>query len=138
MTTHLQPQPSEIVQRFRFNNRSRLPQESVATYVTKLKRLAETCKFGDTARLNEMMRDRLVCGVVNEKWQQRLLAEDNLTYEKPFKLLLSVEASEKEVKYLSSSVKRYARHTSAPATSILLPSALPLQFTGEKENWGQI
>ena len=104
MTTHLQPQPSEIVQRFRFNTTSRLPQESVATYVTKLKRLAETCNFGDTARLNEMMRDRLVCGVANEKWQQRLLAEDNLTYEKAFKLLLSVEASEKEVKDLSSSV----------------------------------
>ena len=104
MTTHLQPQPSEIVQRFRFNTRSRLPQESVATYVTKLKRLAETCNFGDTARLNEMMRDRLVCGVANEKWQQRLLAEDNLTYEKAFKILLSVEASEEEVKDLSSSV----------------------------------
>ena len=75
MTTHLQPQPSEIVQHFRFNTRSKQPQESIATYVTQLKRLAETCNFGDAARLNEMMRDRLVCGVANEKWQQRLLAE---------------------------------------------------------------
>ena len=46
----------------------------------------------------------VVCGVAYEKWQQRLLAEDNLTYEKAFKLLLSVEASEKEVKDLSSSI----------------------------------
>ena len=78
MTTHLQPQPSEIVQRFRFNTRTRQPQESVATYVTQLKRIAETCNFGDAVRLNEMIRDRLVCGISNEKWQQRLLAEENL------------------------------------------------------------
>ena len=102
MSAHLQPVPSEIVQRFCFNTRVRQPQESISTYVTQLKRLAEHCNFGDTARLNEMIRDRLVCGIANEKWQQRLLAEDGLTYDKVYKLLLSLEASEKEVKDLTS------------------------------------
>ena len=101
MAKHLQPESSEIVQRFRFNTRVRLPQESIATYVTQLKRLAEHCNFGDTARLNEMIRDRLVCGIAHEKWQQRLLAEDNLTYNKAYKMLLSLEASEREVKDIS-------------------------------------
>ncbi len=101
MSTHLQPQPSEIVQRFRFNTRVRQPQETIATYVTQLKRLAESCNFGDAARLNEMIRDRLVCGIANGKWQQRLLAEEGLTYDKAYKLLLSLEASEKEVKDLT-------------------------------------
>ena len=105
MTTHLQPQPSEIVQRFQFNTRTRQPQESVATYVTQLKRITETCNFGDAARLNEMIFDRLVCGISNEKWQQRLLAEENLSYDKAFKLLLTLEASEKEVKDLSGSTR---------------------------------
>ena len=50
MSTHLQPQPSEIVQRFRFNTRVRQPQETIATYVTQLKRLAESCNFGDAQR----------------------------------------------------------------------------------------
>jgi len=52
MITHLQPQPSEIVQRFCFNTRSRQPQESIATYVMQLKQLAETCNFGDATRPN--------------------------------------------------------------------------------------
>ena len=104
MTTHLQPQPFEIVQHFRFNTTPRQPQESIATYVTHLKRLAEMCNFSNAARLNEMMRDGLVCGVANEKWQQQLLAEDNLTYDKAFKLLLSKEASKKEAKNLSSNI----------------------------------
>jgi len=55
------------------------------------------------ARLNEMIRDRLVCGISNERWQQKLLAEKNLTYDKAYKLLLSLEASEKEVKDITSS-----------------------------------
>ena len=84
MTTHLQPQPSEIIQCFQFNTRTRQPQESVATYVTQLKRIAETCNFGNATRLNEMICDRLVCGISNEKWQQRLLAEENLSYDKAF------------------------------------------------------
>ena len=33
MTTHFQPPPSEIMQRYRFNMRVRRPHESVATYV---------------------------------------------------------------------------------------------------------
>ena len=102
MTTHLQPQPFEIVQHFRFNTRSRQPHESIATYVTQLKRLAETCNFSNYARLNEMMRDGLVCGVAIEV--ATMLAEDNLTYDKAFKLLLSMETSKKEAKNLSSNV----------------------------------
>ena len=101
MTAHLQLQPSEIVQRFRFHTRF-ISARNRATYVTQLKRLAETCKFGDTARLHEIIRDRLICGIANEKWQQKLLAEENLTYEKAYKLLLSLEASAKEVKDISS------------------------------------
>jgi len=72
MAAHLQPEPSEIVQRFRFNTRVRQPHEPISTYVTQLKRLAEHCNFGNTDRLNEMIQDRLVCGIANEKWQQRL------------------------------------------------------------------
>ena len=81
----------------------RQPHKSIATYATQLKWLAEHCNFGDNDCLNEMIWDRLVCGIVNEKWQQRLLAEDKLTYDKAYKLLLSLEASEKQVKDLTRS-----------------------------------
>ena len=82
MTTHFQPAPSEIVQRFRFNTQVCRPHETVAAYISQLKQLAEYCNFGNEARLNEMIRDHLVYGIANEKWQQRLLAEDDLSYDK--------------------------------------------------------
>ena len=75
MTEHYQPAPSEIVQHFQFNTRLQPPHKTVAMYITQLKQLAEHCNFGDGDRLNEMLRDRLICGIANEKWQQRLLSD---------------------------------------------------------------
>ena len=50
-----------------------------------------------------MLHDRLVCGISNDKWQQRLLAEgDSLTYTKAHKLLLALEAAEQQAKDISS------------------------------------
>ena len=99
MTQHLQPSPSQSVQRLRFNTRVRRLQESVEAYIAQLKQLAEHYNFGDVARLNSMLLDRLICGINHEKWQQRLLAEgDKLTYEKAHELLLALEAAEKQVK----------------------------------------
>ena len=64
LTKHFNPTPSEVMQRFRFNSRSRKAGESVASYIAELRRLAEHCKYCET--LEKMIRDRLVCGINNE------------------------------------------------------------------------
>ena len=89
MMKHFQSPPSEIVQCFQFHMRACQPHESVTTYITQLKQVAEHRKFGDTARINEMLWDCLVCGITNEKWQQHLLAEEELTYDQARKQLVS-------------------------------------------------
>ena len=64
---HLVLKPSEIVQRFKFNNRFCNEGESVADFVVVLRNLAEHCEYKDT--LEMMLRDRIVCGIRNEKIQ---------------------------------------------------------------------
>ena len=98
LTKHFKPTPSEIVQRFRFNTRSRKPGETVAQYVSELRALAEYCNFGDT--LETMLRDRLVCGVNDEKIQNRLLSESGLTYQKALGLAQSLETAAQNLKEL--------------------------------------
>ena len=39
VTSHFNPRPSQIVQRFKFNSRSQRPGETVASYVAELHRL---------------------------------------------------------------------------------------------------
>ena len=56
----------------------------MATFVAELRSLAEFCNFGTS--LEEMLRDRIVCGINNSKIQRRLPAENTLTIGKALEL----------------------------------------------------
>ena len=72
----------------------------VAKYVAALRSLAEHCNYADV--LNDMLRDRLVCGVNNEKIQQRLLAEKDLTFAKAMELASAIESAEQGSRAISN------------------------------------
>ncbi|CAN7949544.1 unnamed protein product [Ixodes hexagonus] len=94
---HLHPRPSELYARFLFYRRNQAAEESVADYVTALRKLAEDCGFGDKQLpLDVMMRDRFVCGIKNEAVQQRLLAEHNLTFQVAYDMAVTAEATAKQ------------------------------------------
>ena len=101
MRQHHSPIPSEIVQRFKFNSCFRQPGESISTFVAELRSLAEFCNFGST--LNEMLRDRLVCGVNDDSIQRRLLAEEKLTFQKALELAQAQETASKNAQALQGS-----------------------------------
>ena len=86
--------PSAIVQRFKFNTHSQQPGETIAMFLAELRQLTEYCEFGVT--LDEILRDRLVCGVQDIRIQRRLLAEPKLTLQRAFDLALAIEAAEKD------------------------------------------
>ena len=100
MNEHHNPVPSEIVQRFKFNSRYREEGETVAQYIAALRSLAEFCNYGSS--LDDMLRDRLVCGVRNDRIQRSLLAEKSLTLEKALATALSIERAAKNVKDLQA------------------------------------
>ena len=95
---HHQPIPSAIVQLYKFNSRIQKSGESIATFVAELRRLAEHCKFGQTQ--DEMLRDRLVCGITDSRVQRRLLAEPDLTLKKALELAQAQEMAEKGTQQL--------------------------------------
>ena len=111
LTLHFSPPPSETVQRFRFHARVRKPGESITTFLAELRSLAEFCKFGPS--LEEMLRDRLVWGVGNEKIQTRLLGEAKLTYEKSMQLALSMETAAKNQKEINTPAVAGREHNSS-------------------------
>ena len=90
---HVRAKPSVILQRFRFNSLNRKEGESVADFVTELRRLSTDCAFGDT--LSDMLRVRLVCGINEEKIQRRLLQEVNLTFEDALRIARAMETAAK-------------------------------------------
>ena len=87
------PKPSIIVQRYKFNSQVKAAAESIATYVAALRQIAEYCDYKDS--LQDMLQDRLVCGVNHQSILHRLLAEKDLTYKKGLELAKLLEAVKK-------------------------------------------
>ena len=101
MKAHQEPIPSVIVLRYQFNSRQRATSETVAEYVAALCRLAEHCSFGDT--LDEMLRDRVVCGIADPAVQKRLLSETDLTFTKAVSIAQAAELTVKGSKEIRAS-----------------------------------
>ena len=93
---HLNSRPSSIVYRFKFNCRFRKQGETIQQYVAELRSLSEHSDFRD--QLEEMMRDRLVCGVNDERIQRRPLAESRLDFKKALELATAMEIADKNMR----------------------------------------
>ena len=97
-----------MVQHHLFNLCVCKPGESVATYIAELKRLSNHCDFAGT--LEDLLCDRLMCGINDSRIQHCLLAEPNLTHKKANELALAIEAADKSAQDLqdkSSTVNQF-------------------------------
>ena len=72
--------------------------ENVSTYVSELWKLSDYCNFDDT--LQDMLRDRLVCGINDKQVQCRFLAKPGLTFAKALELAKAAETAESNAKQL--------------------------------------
>lgn len=91
---HLSPQPSVIAERAKFHKRMQKETESIADFVADLKHLTQYCKFGAT--LDEVLRDRFVCGLYRLDIQKSLFSEDEkLTFKRAVEKALSLEQAAK-------------------------------------------
>ena len=61
MKKHHKPKPSEIVQLHKFFSQFGEQGESISTFMSELRSLAELCNFGTS--LDIMLHDGVVCGV---------------------------------------------------------------------------
>ena len=72
----------------KFNTRIQGKIESIDQYVTDLRIISKNCKFG--ALEEEVLRDRIVCGVFSEKVKERLLRDNELTFQKAIRMCPSI------------------------------------------------
>ena len=120
LKNHYNPTPSETVQRSRFNSRCRKPGESVAQFVAELRALAEFCNYGDS--LEKMIRDRVVCGIMNSKIQQKLLAEKPETLKRAVEIAQGVETALKNAKELAQKEGSSAMSTTESVNRVTPPT----------------
>ena len=73
----------------------------MADFVASLRNLVEHCEYGDT--LETMLRDRIVCGIRDEKIQRRLLVEKKLTFQKGYETATTMEITMQNMAVLQES-----------------------------------
>ncbi|KAJ1141718.1 hypothetical protein NDU88_008046 [Pleurodeles waltl] len=75
MDLHYLPKISTILERYHFGMREQKPGESIEEYVTALRKLAATCKFGMT--LEERIRYQFMLKWSSDKVRQELWSKDD-------------------------------------------------------------
>lgn len=94
------PETNVTMERHSFNTRNQKPGETIEAYVSTLRNKAKTCNFG--ALTDELIRDRLVCGIDNDSVRRVLLRESDLTLAKAIKICQISELTEQHTKVLAA------------------------------------
>ena len=82
-------------ERYKFNNREQKTDERIDTYATVLRDLASSCNYG--ALKEEIIRDRIVCGITNSAVRKKLFQIPDLTYDKCMDVCRTAEATEMQL-----------------------------------------
>lgn len=91
-----------IYERYQFNNRKQEPGESIAAYLTELRTIAKNCQHEDVIP-EEILHDRIVLGIRDDKMRERLLRYNDLTLQKSVALIKAAKQTEDQVKLMGAS-----------------------------------
>ena len=90
-----------IYERYRFNNRKQEQGEGISAYVTELRVIAKNCALEEITP-DEILRDRLVLGVRDEKVRERLLRINDLTLSKASDICKAAEQTSQQLKLIAT------------------------------------
>ena len=94
------PRTQVIYERYRFNNRNQEPGENISTYLTELRTIAKNCAH-DTITPDEILRDRLVLGIRDDRVRERLLRLNDLSLLQAVDIIKSSEQTQQQVKLMA-------------------------------------
>lgn len=91
-----------ICERYRFNNCKQEPGESIAAYLTELRTNAKNCQHEDVTP-EEILHDKIILGIRDDKMRERLLRYNDLTLQKAVALIKAAKQTEHQVKLMGAS-----------------------------------
>lgn len=94
-----EPKINVIFERFKFNSRVQMANESVSNFITDLYSLVEKCDYGDLKQ--ELIRDRIVVGMLDVKTSEAMQLIPQLTLERAIEM-----ASQSEIQRSQNQVIR--------------------------------
>ncbi|KAM7300492.1 uncharacterized protein ISCGN_016104 [Ixodes scapularis] len=111
---HFIPRRNIIYERATFNRRKQESHETVESFVTDHFKLAERCQYG--ALKDELIRDRLVVGLLDTALSEKLQVDSALTLETAVAAARNSEAVEQQHKEMRDGDRHYTANKRTPAT----------------------
>ena len=99
------PRKNITYERYIFNSRNQGDNESIDLYVTNLRLKARTCEFGPLT--DELIRDKIMCGIKSDQVRGRLLREPDLSLQKAIDICRASEVSQNQLKSLGSTETKF-------------------------------
>ena len=117
---YCQPRTHVIYERYKFNNRNQADGESISAYITDLRTIAKNCAHEDITP-DEIIRDRLVLGLNNEKMRERLLRINDLSLDKAIDICKAAEETSAQMQVMHGDMQDVSfvkkRHNRNPPSS---------------------
>ncbi|PIK34864.1 GagPol [Apostichopus japonicus] len=92
-------QTNVIFERYKFNNCTQEPNELFDEFVVKLRISASSCEYGTLK--DQMIRDRIVCGIASRNTQKKLLQTADLDLPKCINICKAAEVAAAQIKGMS-------------------------------------
>ena len=105
--SHFKVRKNVIFERACFNRKKQEKGDSVELFITALHQAADNCEYGEMR--DQMIRDRLVVGILDRSLSERLQMEPDLTPEKTKKLIRQREAFKEQEAHLKSAISEQPR-----------------------------
>ncbi|XP_037976282.1 uncharacterized protein LOC125489123 [Plutella xylostella] len=99
------PKKNLTVERHKFFIREQREFESVEQYVFELNKMAAKCEFKDLC--NDLVKDRLICGIHDNSLRERLLRESDLTLKKALDICQLAELSRVQATNINTEVSAH-------------------------------
>ena len=98
LDAYFKPQKNIPFERHMFRQAAQDPSETMDTYVTRLKRLVQTCDYGTLS--NEMILDQVLEKCYSTRLRRRLLREETLTLDVILRIARALEASGRQAQQI--------------------------------------
>ncbi|UYV68175.1 K02A2.6-like, partial [Cordylochernes scorpioides] len=103
LTQHFTPKINIIYERSIFNQTNQETNESIEQYICRLRKLSSTCNYG--AMTEEMIRDRLVLGIIDKQTKRQLISDPQLTLQKAIDVCKANESANKQIENLTKNTQ---------------------------------
>jgi len=131
---YCRPRKNVPFERYCFNRRVQEEGETYEQYRTSLRKLSQSCEFNSITP-QEILRDRLVFGIKDDKVRERLLREANLTLDRTDEICRAAESMARQMKVVGEGVTVSAIANKRRSNDMGDVSTKPSRDSGGRECW---